>query len=144
MTILSRDYLRWPSEELFINCLHTKTYPFRIRARVITRYRYLAKHGFRPIPVEKVYVQIKKQTEAVTETSGTKRNGRLRTKKKAYVDQTQGSPRNHKRRMALELVVRWTSGGKGRPSRKVKKQFVPRVTTIHLRGNKYSGGQKEF
>lgn len=144
MTIQFKDLLRQPSYELFINCLHTKIYPFHVRARVIKAYRKLAKRGFPEQPLRTVHAQDEEHTAAGEETSGTKRNGRLRTKKKAYVDQTQGSSRNHKRRTALELVVRWTSGGKNRPSRKVKKQFVPRVTTIHLRGNKYSGGQKEF
>jgi hypothetical protein len=144
MTILIRDYLKQPSEELFLNCLNTKTYPFKIRARVINAYRKLARNGFPAQPATRgINVQNKEHPKEDTQTD-LKKSKRLRTKRRATYNQNQGSPKNSKVRTALKLVVRYTSRGKGKVFKKPKEQFVVKRITIHLKGNKYSGGQREF
>lgn len=163
-----RDYLKLPSYELYLNCIKTKTYPFHIRARVINAYRKMAKKGiadlsreeiikfqdaedlwkkctpFEPLPGRRRHVQIKEYFETKEEERQAKEHRRLHSKEHSTFNQNQGGRKNAKRFNSLKSVVRWTSGGKGRPSHKRKIQFVSKTLTLHLKGNKYSGGQHEF
>lgn len=106
---------------------------------------------FEPLPGRRRHVQIKEYFETKEEEGSAKakqrierRKQNLRRRKGSNINQNQGSRKNVKRFNSLKSVVRWTSGGKDRPSRKRKIQFVSRTLTLHLRGNKYSGGQSEF
>lgn len=160
MTINYKDQLKLPSRELFLECLNERSYPFSIRARVVKAYRKIIARGevppigleplTFPQPVEYPDVLDEEPFKTAKEKKLEKAKDRVakaisrRAKEGDYLNEDQGSPKNAKRRNSLQPVVRWTSGGKGRPSRKRKVQFIARTYTLHLRGNKYSGGQDEF
>lgn len=164
MTAVAKDYLKFPSREIYASALKG-FFPRLICARIINTYRRFArKYGSKTedilrdlrnkeldlkhlkelcTPYEGQNAKVENHPASDTKESITQKK-KLRSRKKNYVHKNKGSPSNAYRRSTIKQIVRWRSSGKNRPTKVAKINFSTGVITIHRRGNQYSGGQNEF